>query len=115
MVKIGATFLNKGIWNGQQIISEQWVEKSATSFPGNEGIDIPGEDSGIVGYSYSWWTKKYSKSGKKLKMYYAGGFGGQHIMVFPELNAVVVFTGGNFVTKRPPFIILEKYVLPAFD
>ena len=115
MVKIGATFLNKGIWNGQQIISEQWVEKSATSFPGNEGIDIPGEDSGIVGYSYSWWTKKYSKSGKKLKMYYAGGFGGQHIMVFPELNAVVVFTGGNFVTKSPPFIILEKYVLPAFD
>ncbi len=48
-------------------------------------------------------------------MYYAGGFGGQHIMVFPELNAVVAFTGGNFVSKRPPFIILEKYVLPAFE
>ena len=54
-------------------------------------------------------------SGKKIHMYTASGFGGQHIMVFPELNAVVVFTGGNFVTKRPPFMILEKYVLPAFD
>jgi len=47
-------------------------------------------------------------------MFYAGGWGGQHIMVLPELNTVVVFTGGNFVTKRPPFKILEKYILPAF-
>ena len=114
MVKIGATFLNKGVWNGKQIISKQWVEKSATSFPGNSGINIPGEDSGRVGYSYSWWTKQYSNSGKRINMFYAGGWGGQHIMVLPELNTVVVFTGGNFVTKRPPFKILEKYILPAF-
>jgi len=126
MVKIGVTFLNKGVWDGKQIISEQWVEKSATSFPGNKGINIPGEDSGRVGYSYSWWTKQYSnsgswwtcqfsKSGKRINMYYAGGWGGQHIMVLPELNTVVVFTGGNYVTYRPPFKILEKYVIPAFD
>ena len=48
-------------------------------------------------------------------MYSAGGWGGQHIMVFPELNTVVVFTGGNYVTKRPPFEILREYVMPAFD
>jgi hypothetical protein len=41
-------------------------------------------------------------------------FASEHIMVFPELNAVVVFTGGNFAIFRPPFIILEEYVLPAF-
>ena len=46
-------------------------------------------------------------------MYSAAGWGGQHIMVLPEINAVVVFTGGNYVTKRPPFKILEKYILPA--
>jgi CubicO group peptidase (beta-lactamase class C family) len=115
MVKIGATFLNKGVWNGKQIISKQWVEKSATSFPGNNGINIPGEDSGRVGYSYSWWTKQYSNSGKRINMFYAGGWGGQHIMVLPELNTVVVFTGGNYLTKRPPFKILKKYVIPAFN
>ena len=108
------TFLNKGVWNGQQIISEQWVEKSATAFSGNNGINVPDEPSGRLGYSYTWWTKAYSHSGKKIHMYTASGFGGQHIMVFPELNAVVVLTGGNFVTYRPPFIIVEKYVLPAF-
>jgi CubicO group peptidase (beta-lactamase class C family) len=114
MAKIGVTFLNKGGWNGKQIISEQWVEKSATTFPGNHGINIPGEDSGRVGYSYTWWTKQYSNSGKKINMYYAGGWGGQHIMVLPQLTAVVVFTGGNYVTKRPPFKILKKYIIPAF-
>jgi hypothetical protein len=114
MTKIGVTFLNKGVWNGKQVISEQWIEKCATAFPGNRGIDVPDEPSGKVGYSYTWWIKEYSHSGKKINMYAASGFGGQHIMVFPELNAVVVFTGGNFVTSRPPFILLEEYVLPAF-
>ena len=65
MANICLTFLNKGVWNGEQIISEQWVEKSATAFPGNTRINVIGEDSGRVGYSYTWWTKQYSHSGKK--------------------------------------------------
>jgi len=115
MVKFGAAFLNNGIYNGEHIIPEQWVEKSATSFPGNQGINVPGEPSGRLGYSYSWWTKTYYKSGKRIHMYTASGFGGQHIMVFPELNSVVVFTGGNYLTRRPPFKILEKYIIPSIN
>ena len=46
-------------------------------------------------------------------MYYASGFGGQHIMVLPELNTVVAFTGGNYLSKRPSFKILEQYILPS--
>ena len=115
MAKIGVTFLNNGVWQGEQIISEQWIEKSAVAFPGNNGINIPGEDSGRVGYSYSWWIKQYSNSGREINMFYAGGWGGQLIMVFPELNTVVVFTGGNYVTKRPDFEILEKFIIPAIN
>ncbi|MBC8489892.1 MAG: serine hydrolase [Bacteroidetes bacterium] len=113
MVKIGVTFLNKGWWKGKQIISEQWVEKSANVFPGNHRINIPGEPSGKMGYSYSWWTKTFSHSVGDIHMFSAGGWGGQHIMVFPEINTVVVFTGGNYLTYRPPFKIIKKYVLPA--
>ena len=115
MVKIGVTFLNKGVWNGKRIISEQWVEKSAVSFNGNNNIKIPGEFSGRSGYSYSWWIKPFFASGKIVKMFYAGGWGGQDIMVFSELNAVVVFTGGNYLTKPPPFKIIKKYVIPAME
>jgi hypothetical protein len=34
-------------------------------------------------------------------------------MVLPEVNTVVVFTGGNYVSGKPPFKILEKYIIPA--
>jgi len=113
MVKIGAVFLHRGFWKDKQIISDSWVEKSAASYGNNHGINVPGEPSGKLGYSYSWWTKDFVYSGRKIRMYTASGWGGQHIMVLPELNAVVVFTCGNFTTKRPPFRILERFIIPA--
>ncbi len=115
MVKVGTTFLNNGVWNGQQIISGRWVGKSAASYPANAGIKIPGEDLGRVGYSYTWWTKIYSDSNKKINMYWANGWGGQKIMVLPEVNTVIVFTGGNYTSEVYSFKILEKYILPAFS
>lgn len=113
MLKIGVTFLNRGVWNGKRIVSEQWVEKSAAPYAGNHGINIPGVASGRNEYSYSWWIKSYSHSGRKIDMYSAGGWGGQYIMVIPELNTVVVFTGGNYVDNVKVFKILKKYILPA--
>jgi CubicO group peptidase (beta-lactamase class C family) len=114
MAKIGVTFLNKGVWNGKQIISEKWVDKSAASFPGNNWLNNWDDHWGMKGYSYSWWTHLFSRSGKRINMFYAAGWGGQYIMAIPELNTVVVFTGGNFVSYRPSFEILKKYILPAF-
>lgn len=115
MVRIGVTFLNGGTWNGKRIVSEQWVEKSAVSFQGNTGIRIPGEDLGKVGYSYTWWTKQFKDSGRKIEMYSAMGWGGQKIVVIPELNTVVVFTGGNFTSRVKEFKILKSYIIPAID
>jgi len=113
MVKIGLTFLNEGVWNGERIVSGQWVEKSAIAFPGNKGINVPGTDKRNVGYSYSWWTKTFSNSGKEINMFYAAGWGGQNIMVFPELNTVVVLTGGIYVSSTRTFTLLERYIIPA--
>jgi CubicO group peptidase (beta-lactamase class C family) len=113
MVKVGVMFLNNGSWKGKQIISQARVEKSATTFPVNRGIDIPGEDGGKLGYAYSWWTKLYSDSGQTINMFLALGWGGQKIIVLPEVNAVVVFTGGNYTSEVKSFSILEKYIIPA--
>jgi CubicO group peptidase (beta-lactamase class C family) len=115
MAKIGVTFLNKGVWEGKQIISEQWVDKSAAFYPGNNWMNDWDDHYGMRGYSYSWWTHHFVKSGKRINMYYAGGWGGQFIMVIPELNTVVVFTGGNYTSFRPAFEILKQYILPAFN
>ena len=115
MLKIGILFLNKGAWEGNQIISEKWIEKSAVSFAGNNGINIPGVGSGRNGYSYSWWTNSVFHSGKFYDLFSAGGWGGQEIMVFPQIKTVVVFTGGNYLSKTPPFKILKRYIIPAID
>ena len=113
MVKIGVTYLNNGVWNGERIVSEEWVEKSALAFADNKGIDVPGTDKRDVGYSYSWWTKTFSNSGKEINMFYALGWGGQNIIVFPDLNTVVVLTGGTYTSSTRTFTLLERYIIPA--
>ncbi len=113
MAKIGLTLLNNGKWDGQQIISKQWVEKSATTYKRNTGINIPGVNSGRHGYSYSWWVSEFLNSGKRIAMYNAGGWGGQKIIIIPSLNAVVVFTGGNYTSTVKVHTLLKKYILPA--
>jgi CubicO group peptidase (beta-lactamase class C family) len=115
MTKVGVIFLNRGDWNGKRIVSEQWVDKSGTPFPGNSWLNSWDDHWGMRGYSYSWWTHTFSRSGERIDMFYAGGWGGQYIMVAPELNTVVVFTGGNYTSYRPPFEILKEYILPAFN
>ena len=113
MLKIGITFLDQGVWKGERIISKTWVYQSAHAFGKNKGINIPGEASGRNGYSYSWWIKTFRHHGEQLTMFSAGGWGGQHIMVIPAIKTVIVFTGGNYVTRRPPYKILKKFILPA--
>jgi len=115
MVKIGVTYLNNGIFNDKQIISKQWIEKSTTLYSNNKNINIPGHTSGIHGYSYSWWLKSYTKSGEEINMYHAVGWGGQEIIILPELNTVVVFTGGNYIPTVKVIEILEEYILPAIN
>jgi len=113
MVKIGATYLNNGIYNDTQIISKQWIEKSSSPYSNNTNIDIAGHASGIHDYSYSWWLKSYTKSGEEINIYHAVGWGGQEIIILPQLNTVVVFTGGNYVLTVKAIEILEEYILPA--
>ena len=113
MVKFGLLYLNDGVWNERQIIPQTWVEKSAVPYDGNQRIKIPGEDTGRAGYSYSWWTKQISDAGRRIDTFWANGWGGQRIVVIPELDTVVVFTGANYASKATTQSILEKYVIPA--
>ena len=115
MMKIGVTYLNNGIYNDTQIISKQWIEKSSTPYSNNTNLNISGHASGKHDYSYSWWLKSYKKSGKEINMYHAVGWGGQEIIILPELKTVVVFTGGNYIHNVKVIEILEEYMLPAIN
>lgn|GEM_PF-3987160 len=85
-------------------------KKCTTQYANNANIDIPGRASGNHGYSYSWWLKSYKRSGAEMNIYHAVGWGGQEIIILPEQNTVVVFTGGNYVsTLKAIEILLKKH------
>ena len=115
MLKFGALYLNNGNWKGEQIIAPEWVEKSSAVYKNNVGINLPIEDSGINAYGYTWWISELDYNDKKIKMYRANGWGGQTIMVLPELDMVVVFTSGNWAGKSKLFKILNNYLLPSVN
>ncbi|MGW8314991.1 MAG: serine hydrolase domain-containing protein [Bacteroidales bacterium] len=111
MMKFGVTYLNEGLWNGERLISADWVKKSSKIYRNNSRINIPIEDSGRNGYGYTWWISEVGKDHDL--MYRANGWGGQVIMVIPPKEMVVVFTSGNWAGKSSLFEILEKFILPA--
>ena len=72
MAKYGHLFLNKGLWDSQQLVSADWV--AAATSGGS--------------YGYLWWLRP---SGA----YLACGSGGQAIWVLPDQDMVVVITGAS--------------------
>lgn len=110
MLKFGLLFLNKGLWNGQRLLSEEWVARS-TSKQIETGSQTPGS-----GYGYYWWTREFEHSGTRYSGYYAAGNGGQFIIVIPALELVTVFTGSNYNDLNKMFQVMDimkVYVLPS--
>lgn len=78
--KIGRLFLNRGKWNDEQIISEEWVERSTK-------VDTSKGSAWF--YQYQWWLP--SKTGDFM----AQGILGQYIYVNPNTNVIIVRLGKN--------------------
>ena len=106
MAKIGQLLLNKGEWNSKQIVSENWIDESTTPKTKITGID----------YGYLWWNIPYKVNDNVVISKTATGNGGQYIMILPELDLVVVFTGGayNSPEDKIPFAIMNDILLPTF-
>jgi CubicO group peptidase (beta-lactamase class C family) len=89
LAKLGQLYLQKGKWNGKQILPEKWV-KEATSLKIYQNPDMSGakrdsSDDSVQGYCYQFWLARNNS-------YMANGAFGQFILVMPEKDAIVVFT-----------------------
>ena len=91
-LKFGKLFLNNGQWNGQQIISEQWVKESTAPDP-NDHRDwlraTPWKEANGY-YKYMWWGK-FQPDGHYA--YMARGGSAQFVAIFPSEHAVVARFG----------------------
>lgn len=102
MAKLGYLYLNYGVWDGQQIVSREWVEQSTK---------VHTHPTGSVSYGYQWWIREFSS----YPIFHAQGWGGQTIAVIRDLNMVVVTTGGNYdgTAQIDGLSLMQDYIIPA--
>ena len=89
MMKFGLLYLNNGQWNGQQLIPAEWVKESTATHI---------QPTATLGYGYFWWTRNFLWKEKTVSSFFAWGYGGQYIIVIPELKLNIVMSGSHWGT-----------------
>ena len=105
LLKLIQLCLNKGQWNGKQIISSSWIEKASTTKL--EAYDAE--------YGYLLWIKNFGKD-KKYKSFFMSGTGGNKVLANTELGLSVVITTKNYWTRDAHNItdeIMNDFIIPA--
>lgn len=79
--RFGLLFARDGQWDGQQIISSEWITQATQSSPANES------------YGYMWWLNKGPRKWEQVadeSIYYAAGFGGNFVVIDKQHDLVIV-------------------------
>jgi CubicO group peptidase (beta-lactamase class C family) len=109
--KIGQLVLNRGQWNGQQIVSADWIVQSIT--PRFQAVGYFG---GTLFYGYQWWMGRSLSDGKEVKWIGAFGWGGQRILIVPEFDLVMMTTAAQYGQPKEGLAamdILTNIVIPS--
>ena len=116
MAKFGQLFLQKGKWNGKQLVSEAWVEQASKyqvpSVPAGTRPDeiekkglTPQNCTFLLGYGYQMWRCPDNA-------YRADGARGQYIIIVPDSDAVIAVTA-NSANLQAEQDLIYKYLFPA--
>jgi CubicO group peptidase (beta-lactamase class C family) len=108
LLKLIQLCLQNGKWNGEQLISSDWIKK-ASSAKANawEGMN----------YGYLFWLRKYGKK-EGVQCFAMAGNGGNKVMAFPELKLTVVLTSTNYGNRNAHKYtdeLLNDFIVPVFQ
>lgn len=82
MVKFGLLYMNKGSWQGEQLIPEDWIDDSTTAqFERSDGT---------ADYGYQWRVRTFGE--EEYSAYFAQGHAGQYIFGIPEQELIITMT-----------------------
>ncbi|HEY0116822.1 MAG TPA: serine hydrolase [Allosphingosinicella sp.] len=105
-LKVGQLMLDDGRWGGRRILPEGFAARAGSNVcPLNR-----------IGYGYLWWSINYPYKDRTVSAYFAGGNGGQGIVVVPELDLVIGVFAGNYASRTGLEIqqgIAPRWILPA--
>ena len=108
MLKLGILVMNKGKWNGKQLLSADYLAKATSS------ITKPVEDwqPKNFSYGYLWYQTNLIIKDKSYDIKIAWGAGGNRIIVSEELDLVIVITGHDREDKIMTQV--SEILLPSF-
>lgn len=108
MHKWGSLVINKGKWQGEQLISADYLAKATSGLVKPTADWVPETYS----YGYFWYQTNITVGDKSYDATFAWGGGGQHIIVLEELDLIIAITGHD----REDTIMTQvsKTILPAF-
>ncbi len=108
MLKWGSVVLNKGKWNGEQLISAEYLAKAT------RGLVKPTQDwmPETYRYGYFWYQSPIAVGDKSYDATFAWGGGGQRIIVVADLDLTIVITAHD----REDTIMAQvaQTIIPAF-
>lgn len=105
IAKLGQLYLQKGLWNGMQLLPEAWIEEATRSHIDN--APNPGPDW-AQGYGYQFWRCQ------PQNVYRGDGAFGQYCIVMPDQDAVIAITSG--VSNMQAVLNLAwEHLLPAMQ
>ena len=123
ILKIGATYVAGGVWNGEQVFDKHWIEKSTMPkieiSPKTTGMSPDEFGNNYFGGSqaYVWRVDTITVGEKTYDSYEATGNGGQILVIVPALDLAAVFTGGNYgmggIWGRWRNQIIGGHIIPA--
>jgi CubicO group peptidase (beta-lactamase class C family) len=91
VLKIGQLIEHKGLWDGKQAVSEDWIQKmSNTKLKLDTKWGLKNSKHGLCWY-------ESTLNGEKI--YYAMGYGGQFLFIIPNTNLVIVSTHNHDITN----------------
>jgi CubicO group peptidase (beta-lactamase class C family) len=109
MAKFAQLFLQKGVWNGKQVLPASWVEEAST-MKIMQAPDAPQSrrDSSdwLQGYCYQMWRCRHNA-------FRGDGAFGQFMIVMPEQDAVLAITAET-PDMQEELNLVWQYLLPAF-
>lgn len=115
MVKLGTLAMNKGRWQGEQLIAEAFMTQAISRINYSaDDVEVfgGGKDTSNQGYGCFWWSTDLENGNKSYFSASAQGGGGQFIILIEALDLIIVATGQE---RHPATLqITAEWVLPAF-
>ncbi len=103
IAKLGQLYLQRGKWQGKQILPEVWVDEATKKQTTSQG----GDNDWSQGYGYQFWRCKPG-------FYRGDGAFGQFCMVMPEYDAVLAMTCESFDLQKTMNVAYQT-ILPAMQ